>query len=280
MSRMIVNGDDRNSMFTIVIPILNQHEVTERYIESWFTLAKGCLNILFIDNGSDTPLVEMPFIKRWQRTNNVSVLRNEENIGVYPTFQQGFDATDLTFIFYSHNDVEMLQYGWDIELNNLLQELSWKHKVGVCGMYGARRLGTPDIYRAPYHFTQLQRGDCVTVEHMHNTERRLEAKSERVAVLDGFSLIVNRDMVYKAMRGKFDHESFPPHHMYDIDICIESHYGGYSNFAIDIDCIHHGGKTSCGEKWAEKMGTTDLKVHRKAHEIFYKKWRGKLPVVV
>ena len=99
-------------------------------------------------------------------------------------------------------------------------------------------------------------------------------------MLDGFSLIVSREMVMQAMGGEFDHERFPVHHMYDIDICVTSHYGGYCNYALDLDCKHHGGLTSTREKWAEDMGSSDLKIHREAHRVFYDKWRGKLPLGV
>lgn len=268
--------------FTVIIPVLNQHGTTEQYIESWFTTAKGQVNIIFIDNGSKEPLAEQPFIKKWQRDyGSVIVVRNETNTGVYPTFQQGYELTNSDFIFYSHNDVEMKLYGWDDRLSNLLQELQAGSKVGVCGMFGAKGIGTPDIYKSPYHFTQLMRWDCITVESMHGAGGRLiHADYERVMVLDGFSLIVSREMINNVMRGKFDYESYPVHHMYDQDICVTSHYGGYSNYVLDIDCIHHGGQTSTREKWAEEMGSTDLNIHRKAHEVFYKKWYGKLPVGV
>lgn len=267
--------------FTVVIPVLNQHEATMQYVQSWFNTAKSPFKLIFIDNGSTEPLAEQPFAERWCREYDVSIIRNDTNTGVYPTFQQGFEITDSDFIFYSHNDVEMKEYGWDDKLIRILSRLSSQHKVGVCGMYGAKGIGTPEIYRAPYHFTQLMRWDCITVESMAFTaERKIESDYERVMVLDGFSLIVSRAMVNKAMAGKFDYESYPVHHMYDQDICVTSHYGGYNNYVLDIDCKHHGGQTSTKEKWAEDLGSTDLIIHRKAHEVFYKKWYGKLPIGV
>lgn len=269
--------------FTVVIPVLNQHDVTERYIESWFTMAKSRFDIIFIDNGSSKALEKQPFIKKWRKQyGDVRVIRNDVNTGVYPTFQQGYDACDTDYIFYSHNDVEMKCYGWDEKLIKLLNSIADRGvNAGVCGMFGAKGIGTPDIYRAPYHFTQMMRWDCVTVGSMVGAgAREIKEDYERVTVLDGFTLIVSRNMVKSAMLGKFDYESYPAHHMYDQDICVSSHYGGYMNFVLDIDCYHHGGQTSTREKWAEEMGSTDLAIHRKAHEVFYKKWYGKLPVGV
>lgn len=282
--------------FSVVIPVLNQHDATKKYVQSWLDTAKNSFQLLFIDNASNEPLAEQSFIREWAAEYDIKVLRNDKNVGVYPTFQQGYELTDSDFIFYSHNDVEMREYGWDVKLVDILERLDSQVKVGVCGMYGAKGIGVPGIYKKPYHFSQLRRWNCVTVESMAITadgnisqsdkalfidcERDINFDYERVAVLDGFSLIVSRKMVAEAMNGKFDYETYPVHHMYDHDICIASHYGGFHNYVININCKHHGGHTSTKEKWAEDMGTTDLAIHRKAHEVFYKKWHGKLPVGV
>jgi len=276
-------------MFQIVIPIFNQHDAAIGWIDSWIALAKGRLSFLLIDNGSDEPFASHEHqIKCWREEADIKILRNEENIGVYPTFQQGYDITKARWIFYSHSDVEMLQPGWDTKLNGWLLDFEcwgdFTHpsiNVGVCGMFGAKGIGTPDIYRSPYDFRQMMRWDCWTVPSMAGAGGKpIEGNTERVMVLDGFSLIVNRKMVKEVMGGKFDHERYPVHHMYDNDICLESHYGGYRNYVLDIDCIHHGGMTSTREKWAEGFNSTDLKIHRKAHRVFYDKYRGRLPVSV
>jgi GT2 family glycosyltransferase len=254
-------------------------------MNSWFELAKSRVEIVFIDNGSDESLAEQPFLRQWAAEHDVQVIRNDENVGVYPTFQQAFDyltrpgVVEPDFIFYSHNDVEMIEWGWDSKLLTLLGLLNSSGCApGVCGMFGATGLGTPDIYKAPYHFTQLQRWDCITVPSMAGAGgREINYLFERVAVLDGFSLICCTEMIKKV---GFDHDRLPVHHMYDIDICISAHYAGYENYVLDIDCKHHGGVTSTREKWAEKMGTTDLDTHRLAHRIFYEKWKDKLPVSV
>jgi len=269
--------------FTVVIPILNQHEATAKYVQSWFDHAKSSFKILFIDNGSTVPLVEQQFYKDWKKEYDVDCVRNQSNTGVYRTFQQALEYVKTDYIFYSHNDVEMKMYGWDVAIENLLAELELINgkPPGVCGMFGAKGLGTPDIYRAPYHFTQLMRWNCFTVPSMAGAGGRVvSGRYERVVTLDGFTLVVSRHMIDNALKGKFDYESYPPHHNYDNDICLDSHFGGYKNYVLDIDCVHHGGVTSTREKWAEAMGTTDLSIHRRAHEVMYKKFKNRLPASV
>jgi len=275
------SSTELNQMLTVVIPVLNQHETTEHLIESWFTLAKGRVSILFIDNGSSQPLEEQSFFKRWAETHSVRCIRNDKNTGVYPTFQQGMEQTESQFVFFSHNDVEMLEWGWDEKMKTILNSLD---NPGVCGMFGARGIGQSSIYRTPYHYTQLMRWDCITVQSMHEGDPKssslISKDAEQIAVLDGFSMIVSREMFNKALNGKFDHERYPSHHCYDQDICLDAHFAGYKNYVIDVDCKHHGGVTSTREKWAEEMGSTDLKIHRAAHRVMYDKFRGRLPVGV
>lgn len=274
--------DGKNKTFVVVIPVLNQHETTERLMETWFSRAKSQVSVLFIDNASDEPLADQKFLKRWQREHDICVLRNEHNIGVYPTLQQGFEhTTDSRFIFYAHNDVEMLEYGWDEKLTCILKHLLSRKSPGVCGMFGAIGLGTKDIYQAPYDYRQLMRWGCYSVNSMAGAgAEKIKNVYKRVLVLDGFSLIVNRYMVHSHFGGKFDYLRYPVHHMYDQDVCLDSHYSGYENYVVDIDCIHHGGVTSTNEKWAEKMGTTDLKIHRQAHVVMYEKFRNRLPAYI
>lgn len=221
-----------------------------------------------------------------KETKNLLCIRNDKNFGVYRTFQQAavslFEYASYDYIFYSHNDVEMVEYGWDEKLKRILQKIESKRGVpGVCGMFGAKGLGTPDIYKSPYDFRQLVRWDCHTVESMASAGgAELKKDYERVVTLDGFSLIVSREFFYYGLKRKFDYESYPPHHNYDNDICLSSHFAGYENYVIDVDCIHHGGVTSTREKWAEGMNTTDLQIHREAHRVMYEKYRGRLPVSV
>jgi hypothetical protein len=275
----VVDVMKNTGSFVIAIPLLNQFEEAYKWLDSWFCLAKGKLNVLFIDNGSEAKWSEHSGVKAWQKDGHtINIIRNDENVGVFPTFQQAYDATTEPWIFYSHSDVEMRVVGWDERLRHLL-EGAFSRGGGACGMFGAKGIGTSDIYKAAYDYRQLARWGCHTVESMvgHGGALVNHDLTECI-VLDGFSLIVRRDMIKDT--GGFDHEHYPVHHMYDNDICVQSHHGGFKNFVLDLDCIHHGGMTSCREDYAKKFGTTDLNIHRVSSREFYEKWRGTLPVGV
>jgi GT2 family glycosyltransferase len=262
--------------FEVVIPVFNQHDRTAEYVRTWFEKASGLPHITLFDNGSDTPAEDHPGIAALIEDYNLDTVRSETNIGVFPSFPRGMGITTEDWVFFSHSDVEMVEYGWDTKLNNILRSLP--AKAGVCGMFGAEGLGTLDIYKTPYIMHQLQRWNCVTVKSMdHGGARMVEAPFERVLTLDGFSMIVNRKMADEV---GFDVESYPPHHCYDNDICLAAHFAGWKNYVLDIDCIHHGGMTSCAEPWAEEWDTTDLDVHKEAHKVFYKKYHSRLPACI
>ena len=274
---IVFRNSEQTVTFQIVIPVFNQFDRTAKYLKTWYDTAKGIPWIVLIDNGSDTPLIDHPEIEKLVTQYDLEVVRNEKNIGVYPTFPQGMRLTEDPWVFYSHSDVEMIEYGWDEKLNRLLSLVG--DNAGVCGMYGARGLGTKMIYKEPYDFRQLQRWACCTVPSMAVAGGDVLTRDmEPVLVLDGFSLIVNRDMIEKT--GGFDCDSFPVHHFYDNDVCLQAHFAGYKNYVLDIDCIHHGGMTSCSEKWAEEWNTTDLSVHRKSHRVAYEKYRDRLPTCI
>lgn len=269
--------------FVVVIPVLNQFEEAETYLSSWFDLAAAPLDVLFIDNGSKSQWADQKCVKVWQKDGHrIHTHRLPENIGVYPTFQVGYDvATEIygekPWVFYSHSDVEMLCAQWDQHLDHWL-EIAASRNGGVVGMFGAKGLGLASLYREPYDYRQLMRWRCYCVESMLHGGALRCSELEPVIVLDGFTMALSSAFI-KAM-GKFDHDRFPAHHCYDTDICLESYYRGFKNYVVDVDCIHHGGMTSTREKWAEKWGKTDTRIHREAHRILYDKWRGKLPVFV
>lgn len=256
---------------TLVLLVMNQQEVTQSCLDY---LRRNERNhgfpILLVDNGSKVP------VRQWLvglREKDM-VIRNEENRGVMPAMRQAWQVGKLwtDYFFFLHNDVFIHTEGWDMQLERVLSSLP---DAGCAGFYGAKGLATPDIYRTPYRMQQL-----IRLENVSNCNRMNAAvhgfrpirggqQSEEVAVLDGFSLIVRTELLDKI--GGFD-QSFPPHHNYDNDICLESLDKGYKNYVISMDANHLGGRTDVGEDWATPFGKTKAQIHEDAHPILYKKW--------
>lgn len=254
---------------TVAVLILNQQEVTQQFLDKLReTEGNAKFPLFIVDNGSTVPVREWLIGLR----EGDNVLRNAENVGVMPAMNQAHhvlkDSTD--FIFYLHNDVFIHEKGWDDKLVRVLSELP---DCGVAGFYGAKGIGVPAIYRIPYQLQQLVRienvSGCSRMNAAIHGFRPPRYEIEKVAVMDGFSLIVRTELLNKL--GGFD-RSYPPHHNYDNDICLESLDKGYNNYVISMDADHLGGRTDVGEDWTKPLGKTRAEIHRDAHPVLYNKW--------
>lgn len=253
---------------------INQPEMTQKMLDLLRENESGAmLPLCVIDNGSNPPL------RDWLNglREGDMVIRNDINVGVRPALNQAFTyfKEQVDFIFYTHNDVFIYEKGWDTKLVRILSEVP---NVGVAGFYGAKGIGTSDIYQGGYAMQQL-----IRVENVSNCHRMDAAvhgfrpiaqgrETEQVAVMDGFSLIVNVELL-KATNG-FDN-AYPPHHNYDNDICLESLDRGYDNIVIAMDAQHLGGQTDVKEAWNEPFGKSKQQIHIDAHPVLYNKWHPK-----
>jgi GT2 family glycosyltransferase len=275
----LVSKKDFEMKIAVVVPVMNQPEVTQQFIDQLrSTEGETKPMLVIIDNGSTPP------VRDWLiglRQGDL-VVRNDHNVGVMPALNQGYQVLKnaVDFIFYTHNDVMIHEQGWDDKLVRILEEKNKPvhgddYGIGVAGFYGAKGIGTPGIYTNPYVMNQLIRienvSNCIRMDPVHGYRQiRGGQETEEVAVMDGFSLIVNVELLNKL--GGFD-RSYPEHHMYDADICISSLNEGYRNIVIAMDAYHSGGKTDVGEDWASGFGKTKQQIHTEAHPVFYEKWR-------
>lgn len=254
---------------TLAVLVMNQQKLTQEFLDKIReTEGSAKLPLLIVDNGSTPPVRD--WLKGLREGDNV--LRNDYNVGVMPAMNQAwYILKDLTdYIFFPHNDLLIHEKNWD---DKILRVLSALPDCGVAGFYGAKGIGTPDIYRSPYVMQQLVRLEnvsaCTRMNAAIHGFRPPRGEVEKVAVMDGFSLIVKTELLNG--QGGFD-RSYPPHHNYDNDICLESLDKGYSNYVISMDADHLGGRTDVGEDWAKGFGKTKAEIHRDSHPVIYKKW--------
>jgi len=210
----------------------------------------------------------------------------DDNLGVTGSLQWLYEHTTAPIIAFLHSDVEIFEQGWD---ERVLREFD-DPKVGVVGFGGALQLGENDLYRTPYRLTQLRR-----IDYRSNT-RDAEAHGERfagecdVATLDGFALVVRRELLFSWRHAQGEHPldymvgwpvSRYPFHNYDNALCVHAHKTGWRVRLVGIDCIHHGGATATTEayqQWSlDKLGKPDHQVHTDSHVALYEDGRGVLP---
>jgi hypothetical protein len=182
-------------------------------------------------------------------------------------------AAEDDILCYLHDDVEILEKGWDVRVKTVFSE---HPDVGLAGFACALGLGEDTIYKTPYVLQQVGRhtfgSNMVDAElHGFRTTTNMEAASP-----DGFSMILRRSLLDKV--GGWDY--FPYlHHTYDYAIACLARRHGFKCWLIACLVRHWGGKTSLTEihrKTAEAYGGDD-QVHKDGHRWLYDNFRDVLP---
>lgn len=191
-------------------------------------------------------------------------------------YGQGEEADILVFC---HDDVRV-HGDWVTPL------LMFWGEIGLIGLHGAKGLGTHEIYRTPYKLNQLAR--IAPFSNMVNAElhgARIDTW-EQAATIDGFFMAFTQRS-YLAMGGweacLADGIVF---HMYDSWAAMRMKELGYDVYVAPVSVEHFGGRTEIGmneqyQAWCKEQGFKDgTDLHECMHEIFYERFRGKLPVRV
>ena len=203
-------------------------------------------------------------------------------MGVLPQYEKIFtDSLAATpsvrpeILAHLHDDVIIREDGW---IERVLKEFQ-DPEVGLVGFGGALQHGSDDIYKKPYHISQLGRS-----LYFSNTDDALShgsvCKAARdVAVLDGFCLIARMELLEK-MEG-WQPEVWPFHHVYDYRICLEARRHGYRIRLVGVRCLHQGGMTATRSEYQEWCRSTrwgsDAVMHEEGHKMIYQEYGDVLP---
>lgn len=232
---------------------------------------KNDVELLVIDNNSTDGSGEWITKYVFPHFPDHRLIRNEENLGVVKTMQQAWKEAKGDVIAILHNDLLVLEKGWDKRVLDLFESNS---NIGLAGFFGCSGFG--------YDGGRMDCNSNFVEAEVHGTRN---TGNKRVLGFDGISLICRREMMEKV--GGFD-QDYTFHHFYDKDLSMSSFNAGYENWFIGVYCHHLNGLTanrSDYAKWIdEKMGTTgytgDLASYKASEKRFIEKWRGKLPWII
>ena len=197
------------------------------------------------------------------------------NRGVIQSYQLGYEQSNADILAFIHDDVTIYEENWkDRVLAEFVDE-----RTGVVGFGGAKSHGVDVIYKVPYDYKQLARADYMSnTDDAENHGTRFSGSTE-VAVLDGFCLIVRRELLDRV--GGWPVDRYPPHHNYDYWLCCVAHQLGYQVRLVGVRCQHHGGLTATtGEylKWCRSTRWgSDEEMHKQGHRLIYDDFRSVLP---
>ena len=232
------------------------------------TTEKDQIQLLVVDNNSQDNTQE--FLTRFVFPHfpDHKLIHNTENLGVIKSLDQCYRDSNGDIIIFPHNDLYILEYGWN---RRVLYEFEHDTRLGLSGFLGCEGL-SPDGGR------------------WHTLSNLLEAEAhgsritntQEVIGFDGLCLIARREMLNQV--GGFDQE-YTFHHAYDRDISLTSYKAGWTNKVIPIYCHHRSGVTAnhpdYGRWIAQKMhveeGRGDQASYTASMTRFEAKWKLYLP---
>jgi GT2 family glycosyltransferase len=184
--------------------------------------------------------------------------RNDDNVGLIRSLNQGARLARGEFVCFLHNDTEMREPRW---LERLEAAVESGPRIGLAGLYGARKLRRDGRYAGR------------TLVHALAGSATLESPRAEVAAVDGVCLFLRRSLLESV--GGFD-EGYGFFHGYDRDLSFAVREAGWRCAVVNAPFVHRGGGTRTGEG-APRAAADDLADRRQALARFARKWRHRLP---
>lgn len=207
------------------------------------------------------------------------VFHNSDNAGgVVPLMQRLYEGErsigDMDILAYTHDDVECFDPTWN---ERVLAEFA-NPAVAIVGFGGALGIGLPDIYKTPYHISQLQRRLYMSNQTDWDVHGTREVGARDVAVVDGFFMAIRMSFLDEIGGWKWFPHNF---HCYDTCMCLMALRKGYKVRMVGVECTHYGGGTSTKASyadWCKKNNTTPELEHLRPHRWMYDEFRDLLPL--
>lgn len=251
-------------MISIVIPVCNMKWVTDRCLEQLINLAADELDIIIVDNASDESYTHPHRF--------VTVIRNEKNVGFFPSMLQGIKAAQHKIVMLMHNDVLIWEQYYDQIIEYYFSE---DDKLALAGFFGGRGLGSNGGRGNPEsNLTGKEWGQNWSL-HSHHLDRTHPA-----VIFDSLCMIVDKEKL-----ATIPHDDIPPHHYTDRLLCVRMLKAGFHLLTIGIAFDHGGSFTAtgsntmntftedfCRSKGLEMNQNWDYTLMLWGHEIFLKEF--------
>ena len=265
-----LNSEKKNKISTkidcsIVIPVFNQGEYTERCLNKIFenTLSNKSFEVIVVDNASEdntTQIVEL-FNKKFP---NIKYIRNGQNLKFAKACNIGAKEAKGKFLVFLNNDTEV-QKGW---LENAIKRLETDDNIGIVGA----KLLYPDrtIQHCGIVFIRSYDKDIPIwpVHRFRGVDENYTGvlQPKELNAVTGACMFIRKELFIRL--GGFDEN----YGMYfeDIDICFKAAQLGKSVF-YEPNCvaIHHEGKSGTNKDDIDKL-------NYQASSLFYKKWSNQI----
>lgn len=276
---------------SLVIPFIDQYDVLHPALRNASMHAGSPFELILIDNGSDVPLDrgELAFGAHV----DVKLIRNKHNIGVLPSFKQGYEESTGDIIFYTHSDVLLWSEDWVRQLTDAFQV---DDRLGLGGLFGARAIGEDGGRSQCYSNMQGRewgKCSCHAIAGQHHGDMITEVTP--ATVLDGVGMAFRRETMRRIVE---DTDMFAdwrsPFHFYDKSLSLKTIKVGYRVAVIPLEFDHFSGATSVRSgKYKESMrpwlkkhgipfeeGGEDQAVYNLAEKQMFDEFRAAFPITV
>jgi GT2 family glycosyltransferase len=241
-------------LVTVVVPVLNQPELTRRFLESLYENTGLPFELVLVDNGSGPAVAALAREYAAQHANLVFI-RNETNEGFGYACNQGIALARGDVVVIVNNDV-MVPQGW---LSRLLAVVQEDPHIGMVGPVTNRCVGPQQLFPAPYSDVEEFPRAAAARATTH------AANVTTVGRLVGLCLLVPMSVIGKV--GGFD-PAFGFGNLEDDDLGLRVKRAGWQLAVAEDVLIHHeGSATFVGERLDAQALT------QQNWEIFCLKWR-------
>lgn len=184
---------------------------------------------------------------------------------ILEAFQDIYDKTREPIIALMHDDLMVLEVGWN---ERVLKEFE-DPEVGLVGFAGGLGHGLPQMYTQPFHIPNLIRREFISnMMNAGSHGRRFTGETD-VAVLDGMALFVRRSVIDKW--GGWPVDKPISYFMYSENLCCEVRRQGMRIRLVGVAVDHLGGKSS---------GTPLPYSYEEEHRYFWENNRDVMPYYV
>ena len=192
------------------------------------------------------------------------VVKGKTIIEAYQEIWEAAKQDEVDAIAYVHDDTICYEPGWDARVILEFED----PEVGVVGFGGGIGHGDPDMYRKPYELPQLARRCFISNMRSAEVHGARYQHARNVAVLDGFALIVRREVLDKT--NGWPQDGTVGYYLYSEWLCCMARRLGYRIRMVGVDCEHLGGRSS-GLKPEQKFDFEG------EHKWLYDNFRDVLP---
>lgn len=237
-------------MLSIVVPVYNQHDMTEECLAAVLENTRDC-EIIIVDNGSEPPI--NPLFSGFIET---TVVRNDKNKGFPAAVNQGMRSANGDVIILLNNDV-IVTPGWAEKLTQGLD--SGYSIVGPVTNYAA---GIQGVQIENYNDKgSLNKSAAAWFENYGDAV-------EDVNFVIGFCMAFKKSVFDEI--GDFD-ETLWPCSGEEVDFCFRALEAGHK-IGVVMGCyVHHEGSKTFRE--LENAGEVDyLEICKTVDEHVGKKW--------